>query len=212
MDTNIICAIIQAMGTILAAIVAAFFAKTIVKKDIKPILQSYSDKSHDLRKMIEKARHNIVIVVAAGDKLLSKYEDTIKEKLDSRVHVYYLFLERQKFLEMAQYMQGKAVEDTSDYDRAKHILNRLHAEYEDCVRARVFPYFMAASYIGIDIPFESEQGYVFTESVIQTMLYQYRVMAKDDPITYISLKKNERHYNTTIQSIKNMWHVSAEYF
>lgn len=60
---------------------------------------------------------------------------------------------------------------------------------------------MTASYIGIDIWQNSPQEF----SVFQVMVYQYRTNARRSPITYVFPQKDEKTYDTILDSVKNMW-------
>lgn len=211
MDVNIICSLIEASGAIIAAVSAALIAKEIVKKDIKPIFQAYSDSTHDLAKVIETATHNIVIFTAAGDKLLEKYRYTIEERIKCGVSVYYLLLNEQRLLEMERYMHLNDTKDENIYSFVKGQLKELNRDYPGKIQSREFPYFMTASYIGVDIPFGEEQDSHFPDSVIQVMQYQYGRKAKDSPISYLSLKRDKNHFEGTLHSMNEMWNDAEKF-
>lgn len=50
--SDIICAAIQALGSIAAMVSSALIARKVVKENIKPLFQSYYDKSYDFSNVI----------------------------------------------------------------------------------------------------------------------------------------------------------------
>lgn len=219
MDTEIICTIIQtvgtlfqALGTVGAAIGAALIARKAVKEDIKPIFQTYSDKTHNVSDIIEKAEHNIVIFTVSGNTLLKKYRYAIEERLKCGVSVYYLLLNEQRLLEMDKYMHGDDIKNENIYSWVMGQLEELNKSYPGKIQSREFPYFMTASYIGIDIPFDDESNSHFPDSVIQVMQYQYRRRARFSPIAYFSFKQDRDQFDGTVASMIKMWDASTELF
>ncbi len=74
-------------------------------------------------------------------------------------------------------------------------------KYPGLAEAKLFHGYMTASYIGIDIWKDSPQEF----SVFQVMMYQYRTNARRSPIMYVFPQKDEKSYDTILDSIKNMW-------
>lgn len=67
---------------------------------------------------------------------------------------------------------------------------------------------MTASYIALDIHAKEERGEWLPTSMIQVMLYQYRVAAKKLPITYLSPSESKKAFETTVNCIEEMWEHS----
>lgn len=203
---EILSALIQAMGTITAAIIATVFANRIVKKHSYSYFRSYEDKHHDLTDITRKAKNDIFIVVAIGDILLEKYNNEIEKYLKRGIKIKYLILDNEKVLEFERYLNGRNTEDFRRSRReALERLEKLQNDYEDLFEVRTFHSMFTASYIGVDIWQLPGENANCENSVIQTMLYQYRVGAEKSPITYISPKNDYKQYQTTVKSIKEMW-------
>ncbi len=203
-DPQIVSAFIQAGGTIIAAICAALFAKSIVKESIKPLFKSYSDKSHDLSDLTQNAVNDIFIIVAIGNRLLEKYLSEFESKIKDGIHFRYLLLDMERYKELEIYMNDE-LSNSDEYVQVLQKLLKLQSDYPNLVEIRTFHGFMSASYIGIDICPETENLHILSSSIIQAMLYQYRVQAKNSPITYISPKSDEKCYRSTVSCMKEMW-------
>lgn len=207
---SIVCTVIQAGVTIATALIA----RKIVKDDIAPIFQSYSDRSYDLSKLIKKASRNIVFIGASGYRILKDYGSDIEERLDCGVSVYYLFLEEQQLLDMERYRHGDAAADENIYLSVKEKLrewcSKYNSKYCRQLRIREFSHFMTAAYVGVDIPFGEENCGYSSDSVIQVVQYQYGRSAKDSPLTYLHFKRNRKQFMGTIDSINKMWAQSKE--
>lgn len=205
-NPEIVSAFIQSGGVIIAAVIAAFFAKNIVNETVKPLFLSYSDKSQELRNLTQNAVNDIFVIVAIGNRLLDKYLFEFECKLDAGIRFRYLLLDRQRYKELALYMHGEINDDdNAEYVQVLQTLLKLQAKYPGLVEIRIFHGFMPASYIGIDTCPEMAKSHILSSSVIQTMLYQYRVPAKNSPITCISPKSDEKCYRSTVSCMKEMW-------
>lgn len=203
MDPNIVCSIIEASGTIIAAVSAALIAKGIVKKDIQPFIQSYS--YHNLLELIEKAQYNIVIITAVGDNLMHKFEDDIEARLEAGVQVRYLLLNYEQFEKMEVYMHGSRAKSGDVHTETVEKLQNFARKYGPKFQFRTSSIPMSASYIGIDLPFDLEVSSVSSDSMIQVMQYQYMTSAKNCPVTYLSLKRDRKIFNNTVSSMQKMW-------
>lgn len=211
MPPEIIAALIGAGGAILAAIIAAFLARSIVKDTVNPYFHSYSDKSHDLKKITNKAKHDIFIVVAVGDKLTKKYRSEFERLLSAGIQIRYLLLSEERFRELEQYMHEEP-DSIRIYTQTLGILRELKEKYPETIDIHLFDNFLPASYIGIDAWPDSISSPTLPSSIIQIMLYQYRVHAKDSPIVYLSPRSDIKRYNTTVQCIEAMWSNSIDAF
>lgn len=212
--SDIICAAIQALGSIAAAVWAAHIARKVVKENIKPLFQSYNDKSYDFSDVIGKAQHNIVIIAASGFSFLKYHKRAIKEKLSSNVSVYYLFLNETRFKEMRKYTHGEDGEGDcikKFYSPVEETLKELLEKYPAGLQVKVFPHFMTASYVGVDIPFQKQEERSLIHSTIQIMPYQYLCAARESPISYIYYNRNKKLFMKTIYSMKKMWAESEEF-
>ena len=205
---EIIAAIISAVGTIAAAFIAVLFAGKIVKEESRSYFHSYSDKTHNVADIIEKAQSDIFIVVIVGDRFLNKYKKKLEKCLSSGIEVRYLLANKKGFHEQEDYMSGADV-DEKVYMNVLKKLNKLKKKYPDLLDVRAFHTFLTASYIGIDI-WPPPPHSTLPNSVIQIMLYQYHVLAENSPITYLSPKADKNHYTSTVDSIKAMWESAEE--
>lgn len=218
--SNILSAIIGALGTITAAVLAMVSARRIVKKEIRPLFSTYSDKDHDVRSLLEKAKRNIVVVVSIGDILLEKHGDIIQRKLQSGVHVYYLLQRDPALSSMEEYLHGPNYDKkgyaSKCYQEIISMFQNWHADGVDVdsnghnyLHVREFNNFLSASYIGIDIatPF-SNIKLDTSHSVIQVMQYQYRVAPKDSPIVPFLPERDKKQYESTKHSINIMWEAA----
>ena len=211
MDNSIISifsASIQALGGILAALITVLLARRIVKEDINPHFQTYSDKSHDVRDVLQNAQNDIFIAAEIGDKLLNSYIDDIEKKLKNGIHVRYLLLDKYEYQKMERYLHNDRPKGANVYNEVMQKLLTLMKAYPELLEVRVFQSFITASYIGIDI----WPKCILLNSGIQIMIYQYNVGAKSSPITYVCPKSDRDSYNTTVKSIKTMWKDAIELY
>ncbi len=212
MDTSIITAIIEASATIIAAIsaaiIAAVSAKRIVKESLASRFRSYSDKSHDVTDILIHAQNDVFIVAAIGDIFLGEYFPYIEKLLNRKIKVKYLLLSENELKKAEYYFRGEEI----DIAFRKDIINRLEElelRYADLFELREFNLMMPASYICVDTMLNPPTRKFISSSVIQAMLYQYKTLTKESPITYISPRTEEKEYLTTVQCIKQMWEDAA---
>ena len=202
-SANIIAAIIQAGGTILAAVIAALFAKDIVKKDIAPHFRTYKDSPRSLMNVIREARHDVIVVVVVGDNLLKEYLNVFSELLKRNIYIRFLLLDENGFLKMEEYMHGEWKNGVQIRNDTVSMLAKLASNYIHSFEVRVFSNILTASYIGVDI-----QEKILPSSIIQEMVYLYKTKASDCPITYISPKNDEIAFESTVKAIGKMWDAS----
>lgn len=104
MSDTIFAAIISAGGAIVAAVLAAFFAGQIVLKKDSTIFLYIFEKN--LRPILQRAKHNIVIIAPVGDSLINNYGSLIREMLSSGIHVYFLLQKKEYLYNMDIYLRG----------------------------------------------------------------------------------------------------------
>lgn len=170
-------------------------------KNIKPYFHSYSEKTHDAGTIIQNAQNDIFISTAVGNKFLGKYDDIIEERLKNGIKVRYMLLDLDRFNEMEEYLHGSGKKGEDIHYSVLEKFKDWEKEYPDLVEAKLFHGYMTASYIGIDIWKDSPQEF----SVFQVMMYQYRTNARRSPIMYVFPQKDEKSYDTILDSVKNMW-------
>ena len=175
-------------------------------KNFRPYYQSYSEKTHDAGTILQHAQSDILISTAVGNKLLGKYGDLIEQKLKTGVRVRYMMLDIDRFHEMEEYLHGSGKKGAEIHSEVLDRLKAWKRSYPGLVEAKFFHGYMTASYIGIDVWRDTVQ----TFSVFQVMMYQYRTAARRSPIRYIFPQKDERAYDTTLDSVKNMWKNSED--
>lgn len=200
--TAIISAVIQAVGTIAAALIAALCANRIVK-GIK--FHSYSDAPDNICSIMKKARSDIFIITAVGDKLLKTTEEVLERRLRSGIHVRYLLLDLNRFHEMETYMHGNAPKGEDIFYNALEALSRLQEKYPDRMEIRLFSRHMTASYVAIDTCPEPGREPALLSPFIQVMMYQYHVHAKNSVLLYFYEKTDKKRYDATADSMKDMW-------
>ncbi|MCH5353759.1 MAG: hypothetical protein J1E06_09875 [Acutalibacter sp.] len=213
-----IVALIGAGGTVLAAILGALIASGFVsqmfKRNVLPLFRTYSDKKHDVHRLMRGATENIYFVVSLGDQLLKKYGEKMQSYLERGVKLKFLIHEESKYLELENYINDCPKSDDKklidDRNEVLDILRGLKQKYPKLVEIRESSLFFSASYIGIDI----EENLITNErpssSIIQVMLYQYEVQAKNSPITYFTPKTNRDLFESTAESILKMWNAATK--
>lgn len=216
MDIN---SIIQAGGTIIAAVSGAFvtgmFAKGIVKNDVPVLIHTYSDKNHDVHKVIKRAKKSIYIVVTIGNHLLEEIEDDLRMCLKKGINVYFLMHNEERGHELKEYINGcELAIDHTKYriNEAYTILRRLK---KDRLSGRIIvkPSSMnfTASYIAVDIDNAIQDGEIPPHALIQIMLYQYGVRSENSFLDCLSPKgSQEEVFRSTAKCISEMWNKGGE--
>lgn len=204
-------AIIQAIATILAAIIGAWMVggsfKRVIKQDMIPMLHTYLDKSHSSHEIMQKAKKSIFVVVSLGNHFLKENSEHIQEYLDNGVKLYFLMHNETKGRELKGYLTND--NNIYKYRREEVVQMLLNIKKKclnpDLVEIRESSFNFTASYIGIDIEnaFGSEK--CPAHAVIQVMLYQYNVRSGKSPILYLSANDNWGLFQQAAQSIKKMW-------
>lgn len=200
--STIVSALIQAVGTIIAALIAAYFANRIAK-GFK--FHTYSEAPQDICTIMQKARSDIFIIAAVGDKLLEVTEKTLEKKLQDGVRVRYMMLDISKFHEMEKYMHGSHAKSEDIRTNALAILIRLQEKYPDSLEVRFCSQYMTASYIGIDTCPDPSREKAFLTPFIQVMIYQYHIHAKNSIILYLHETTDKKYYEATVNSMRDMW-------
>lgn len=198
----IISAVIQAAGTIAAALIAAFCAKRIARNFQ---FHTYSNAPEKVRTILRKARSDIFIITAVGDKLLEVSEKVIAQRLRQGIRVRYLLLELSQFRKMEQYMHGENKKEVRIYFNTLEKLFDLQKKYPSLMEVRFFASHMTASYIGIDTCPSSARDSDLLSPFVQVMMYQYHTRAKDSVLFYFHEKTNKIPYSFTTRSMRDMW-------
>lgn len=204
MCTDIIAAIIESCGVIVAALIAAIGARKIVKDSVNSRFRAYTDKTHDVADFLAHSQNDVFIVVMVGNKFLKKYKNTLIKLLNRGIHIRYLLLTERKLKDAERYMNGEDV-DIAFRRNVLTDISELNKKYKGLFEYREFDSNMTASYICTDImPFPPDTQFS-ASAAIQIMLYQYKTPAGASPITYISAKTDEKEFTTTVNCIKQMW-------
>lgn len=214
--------LIEAIGGIVASVLAAFIAAGYVSKafnrNIAPLFRTYSDKKHDVGKMLRKAKKNIYIVASIADQLLVAQEQQIRANLkktikiygkNEKLKLYVLILGKSQYYELEKYINKNHKLSVEEYTHLRETtlekFKKIQEDFPEQVEIREFHSFLSASYIGVDIDDEYPDTRVMPDAIIQVMLYQYGVTAQSCPITYFSFKENEALFRSTSDSICDMW-------
>lgn len=208
-----ISSIIEAGGGIVGSVAGAFIAAGYIgkafKANIAPQFRTYSDEKHDVHKLMRTAKNSIYIVASIGDQLLEKHEKRIWGYLKKSVRLHFLIQKKPQYYELEHYINANNDFTDEHYDLVRNSalekLKRLQTEFPTQVEIREFPFFLSASYIGIDIEEDVATNSWLSHAIIQVMLYQYAVPSKMCPITYFSFKDNRELFKSTANCISEMW-------
>ena len=114
-----------------------------------------------------------------------------------------------QFYELEYYINANNKFDKQYYkqvrEKSLNTLKSLKSKFPNQVEIKEFNSFFSASYIGIDIEQNLATMQFPAHAIIQVMLYQYGVTAKKCPITYFSLNYNQDLFESTANSILEMW-------
>ncbi len=229
-DPQIIAAIIAAAGTIIAAVIAALVAIRIEKKIIPQKIETFSDKNHDVMKIIDRAKYSIYIVAQIGDIFWDSYQENI-EKLMAKnrdLEIRCLILNKEKYKELQEYthedakakykgLHGDALEPTIEkyvdpYKTTLDKLKKLQITSDKRFVLKEFNQIMTVSYIGVDIDIVNAKGKWLPSSAIQIMLYQYDLPACDSLLFTINPTFGKKKYEKTVNSIVEMWNKADPIF
>lgn len=214
--------LIEAIGGIIASVLAAFIAAGYVSKafnrNIAPLFLTYSDRKHDVGKILRKAKKNIYLVASIGDQLFVSQEQQIREHLKKTIKIfgkseklklYVLIQGKSQYYELEKYINANHKLSDEEYAQLRvttlEKFKKIQEDFPNQVEIREFHSFLSASYIGVDIDDGYPDTKVMPDAIIQVMLYQYGVTAQSCPITYFSFKENEALFRSTSNSICDMW-------
>lgn len=204
MCTEITSSIIEAAGTVLAAIIGVGWIGKIVNRNVATNFFNYSNKKHNLNRLMRRAKNSITIVVAYGDNLLDTYESNIEAYLKHGIQVQYLMLSKKRAFEIDKEFYNMDEESIAEaIKKVLDSLERLSGKYNN-IEIREIDTFLTASYIGIDIDEDINEQWK-SNSIVQLMLYQFHIETPQAPITYFSPKHNLLQFKNTVKSIQDMW-------
>lgn len=206
---SIIQAVAAIISSVLGAFIAAGYISKIFKTNLSPLFRTYSDNRHDAHKIMRTAKNSIYIVAAVGDQFLEKYEKHIEKYLKKGISIRFLMQTEKQFYELEYYINANNKFDKQYYkqvrEKSLNTLKSLKSKFPNQVEIKEFNSFFSASYIGIDIEQNLATMQFPAHAIIQVMLYQYGVTAKKCPITYFSLNYNQDLFESTANSILEMW-------
>lgn len=211
--------LIQALGTVVGAIVGALitsgYIKVIYKRNEPAIIRTYSDEDHNAHELMRKATQSIFIVVSIGDHLIEKHLNQMRIYLRKGVKLRFLIHNEVRYYELENYINADVDLNRENYKKIRNDtlekLQRLKQDFPKQVEIRIFCSYLTASYIGIDIGKDETFNEWNSNSTVQMMVYQYGVKTKNNPITYFSFENNRKMFQSTVESILNMWHESQEF-
>lgn len=217
-STGIWNSVIGAVATIIAAILSAGFLGKIIHKEIAPNFFSYSEPRHNLWRILRTAKSEIAIVVAYGDKLLETQKAHLLLLLRKGIQINYLMLAPKAALDMsACFMQppppggetqaswlSKLLNTRNGIENALNNLEELLLRAPEKMLGRVTELPLTASYIAVDLP-SRFTGRRQCSGLIQMMVYQYGVRSQDAPITYLTCRNEGTQFESTADSIEDMW-------
>lgn len=226
MSNEIVCAIIQTAGTIIAAIIGVGYLEKIIHKEIVPSFFSYSEPNHDLWELLRSATTEVVFVVAYGDQMLQKHKKHLATLLRKKIMIKFLMLAPENAVKMGtEYMSVSPQTSSSNRGAKTHAKiideyrSSLNALRELCnsrnsgyleIRQTNLP--LSASYVAVDLPdvcYDNSHKVPHRQPIIQMMVYQFAVLSENSPITYLTPQKYPAQFKSTRYSIQEMW-SSAE--
>ena len=122
---------------------------------------------------------------------------------------HFLMQTKKQYYELEYYINANNEFDKQYYkqvrEKSLNTLKNLKSKFSNQVEIKEFNSFFSASYIGIDIEQDLVTMQFPVHAIIQVMLYQYGVTAEKSPITYFSLNYNQDLFESTANSILEMW-------
>ncbi|MBE7063987.1 MAG: hypothetical protein E7390_09425 [Ruminococcaceae bacterium] len=201
---GIVSAIIQAVATVLAAIIGVSYAGKIVKKTTEAHFFNYMDEKHDSHKFMRKAKSSITIIANCGDEFLKKFYSNLMQYVKKGVQINFLLLDMDNYAYMDKYTTGKNNADYDALETSLHLLSKLKRENPDKITIKVFHSVLTASYIGIDLEQNLLDNTWPSTALIQVMSYQFNTRPGKSPITYVSPQAKEQ-FQTIVDSIFAIW-------
>ena len=201
---EIVSAIIQAIATIMDAIIGVAFAGKFSKKPTEAHFFNYTDKNHNLHKIMRKAKKSITIIANCGDMFLTTYYDNLIQYIKNGVQINFLLLDIENYTYMDIYTTGTKNADYDALEKSLQILSELKRQNSEKVSIKVFNSVLTASYIGIDLEQNIFDNNWPETALIQVMSYQYNTRPGKSPITYISPHEKEQ-FQIVVDSIFEMW-------
>lgn len=196
-------AIIEALGTITAALLASNYLLQLLKKST--YFTHYADRTHNVRYLLCKAKINIYFIAACGNGFLSKHRKRLENYMRNGKTINFLLLDKNNYSIMMQYVNGSNKTDWEPLIYSLTILIELKRKYRDKINIRVLNGLLTASYIGVDIGEEYKSN-----GEIQIMIYQYNTHTKDSLITRIQKNRNKKEYENVANSILDIWDTGKE--
>lgn len=191
---ELFCSLIEAGAIIAAAMIGVRELNSIAQKR----LDNYRDKSGSVSELLIKAKSDITIVVAYGDKLMTEFAPIIEWCLSRGVKVRYLMLTVAAAEKMNRDFLGNMSVNTAEQVKmVKDLLEKM--EGKENLEVREWSGMLPVSYIGIDI------GRRGPGSVIHMMPYLYNTGTDNSPISYLTYDASDAQFKVTANSIENMW-------
>lgn len=203
MPEQVTAAIIDALGTITAALLASNYLAHIFKKST--YFTHYAAKTHNAGYLLRKAKSNIYFIAACGNKFLFKYRKILESSMRNGRTINFLLLDKNNYSMLEQYINGRNYPDWKALIDSLNILIELKNTYTDKINIRILNGLLTASYIGIDIDEEYKSN-----GEIQIMIYQYNTHTKDSLITRIQRKRNKKEYENVANNILDIWDMGNE--
>ena len=219
MDNSLLGDIIGGAATIVSAIISVGYLGKIIHKEIAPSFFSYSEPNHNLWRLLRAAENDITIVVAYGDRLLRTQKLSLLFLLKKGIKIRFLMLTPEKALDMGtSFMQpilppdkiqatcsDKRLKTKMEIESALDNLAQLqkNAPRKNNIDIKMISHSLTASYIAIDLSTRFTHPRQCS-SIIQMMVYQFGVMSKNSPTTYLTFKNDKKQFENTADSIDNM--------
>lgn len=203
--------IIQASGTIIAAVLGALIAAgyigKIVKKDVVPRFFFYKDNDHDAHKIMRKAKGSIYIIASIGDIFLSKHEKHLRSYLARGVKIHYLVQAKQQNEELEKFIGAdlETYKGNNTWEATMRKLIQLHNDFKNEFEVKESNLFFTTSYIAIDIDQNANNGEYSIEPVIQATFYQYGLHTGESPATFFTPRSSGTLYGKIKDCILDMW-------
>lgn len=196
---QIVCSILEMVGVVAAAIVAA----RTVKKTVESHFFKYKDGKHDLYEIMRLAKKEIVIIANCGHSLLKNYFDDLAHCMEHKnIKVKFLILDIDSYMAMDTYVTGESPQKEK-WEESVQMLEHLQMRYPNQLEVRTFQPVLTASYIAVDL-----DAFCLSEShsVIQMMPYLYHKQPDDSLSMYIDKNgANKEYFNDLADTIRQIW-------
>lgn len=204
-------ALIEATGVFAGSIVIPILLYCLGRRIYPKKIETFSEKRHDVSKIMDCAIKSIYIIVQLGDEFLEKHQLDLEKYLKNNpdLVIRYLIIRKRAF----KILQNYTGENTDLSVRKKTIkrLRKLCRDYRGRFLLSKFDGVITTSYIAVDIDNVGADGKWGYTSRIQCMPYQYHLKNENSFIITLNSKIGTKKYEKLVKSITEMWNAAKPY-